>query len=191
VPQSLAERREIGVKVAPMNEAIRPEIDPALFRRAMSRFATGVTVVTAEHEGEARGMTANAFMSGSLEPPLCVVSVAKRAHMHQVMMTARHFGVSILAEDQVELSEHFAGRPNARLAVRFERAGPTVVLAGTCARIAAEVAARHDCGDHTIFIGHILSLDSDDRLPLLYHGSRYLSLDGRRLDIDVGAPEFW
>ena len=58
------------------------EIDPAHFRRVMSRFASGVTVITAGEPGQVRGMTATAFMSGSLEPPLCVVSIAKRAHMH-------------------------------------------------------------------------------------------------------------
>jgi flavin reductase len=181
----------MGVKVARMNEAARPEIDPDLFRRAMSRFATGVTVITAEHDGESRGMTANAFMSGSLEPPLCVVSIAKRAHMHQAMAASTHFGVNILAEDQIDLSEHFAGRRNPELFVRFERVGPALLLASACARISAEVVARHDCGDHTIFIGHIRSLDTDDRPPLLYHAGRYLSLGGRLLDKDVGVPEFW
>jgi flavin reductase (DIM6/NTAB) family NADH-FMN oxidoreductase RutF len=177
--------------VAAMNEAARPEVDPALFRRVMGRFATGVTVITAEHDGEARGMTANAFMSGSLEPPLCVVSIAKRAHMHHVMLAARHFGVNILADDQVELSEHFAGRRNPRLDVRFERVGPAMLLESACARIAAETAARHDCGDHTIFIGHILKLDASSRAPLLYHAGRYRSLDGARIDANVGVPEFW
>jgi flavin reductase (DIM6/NTAB) family NADH-FMN oxidoreductase RutF len=174
-----------------MNEMSRPEIDPVHFRRAMSRFATGVTVITVAHDGEARGMTANAFMSGSLEPPLCVVSIAKRAHMHLAMMASRHFGVNILAEDQVALSEHFAGRRNPRLALRFDRSGPALLLESACARIAAEVVARHDCGDHTIFIGHILTLDAEDRPPLLYHGGRYHGLGTSRLDTDVGVPEFW
>ncbi len=174
-----------------MNEIARPEIDTRLFRRVMSHFATGVTVITAAHEGEVRGMTANAFMSGSLEPPLCVVSIAKRAHMHEVMRTARHFGVNILAESQVEISEHFAGKPNMGLAVEFEQSGPAPILANACARILAETVGRHDCGDHTIFIGHILSLDTDDRPPLLYHAGRYRGLDKGRLAHDVGVPEFW
>ena len=174
-----------------MNDATRPEIDAKLFRRAMSRFPSGVTVITAEHAGEVRGMTANAFMSGSLDPPLCVVSIAKRAHMHEVMRTASHFGVNILAENQLEISEHFAGKPNMGLAVEFERFGPAPLLANACARIVAETVARHDCGDHTIFIGHILRLDADDRPPLLYHAGRYRSLGAVRLDHDVGTPEFW
>lgn len=174
-----------------MNKATRPEIDPTVFRRVMGRFATGVTVITAEHDGAARGMTANAFMSGSLEPPLCVVSIAKRAHMHRAMAAATHFGVSMLAEDQVAVSEHFAGRPDPRLVVDFERAGPTVVLLSACARIAAEVVASHDCGDHTIFIGHILTLDANERRPLLYHAGCYRDLDGKVLDAGIQVPEFW
>jgi flavin reductase (DIM6/NTAB) family NADH-FMN oxidoreductase RutF len=174
-----------------MNDAQRPEIDTVLFRRVMSRFATGVTVITAEHDGGVRGMTANAFMSGSMEPPLCVVSVAKRAHMHAVMLTATHFGVNILAENQVEISEHFAGRPNLGLAVEFDRRGPAPLLASACGRIVVETAARHDCGDHTLFIGHILRMDADDRAPLLYHGGRYRGLDRARLDSKVEVPEFW
>ena len=176
-----------------MNDLAPPqvEVDPVLFRRVMSRFATGVTVITAEHDGVPRGMTANAFMSGSLEPPLCVVSIAKRAHMHQVMSMTTHFGVNILADDQIEISEHFAGRPNMGLAVEFERVGPAMLLANACARIVAEVVAKYDCGDHTIFIGHIMRMNANDRAPLLYHAGRYRSLDRGRLDTNVGVPEFW
>jgi flavin reductase (DIM6/NTAB) family NADH-FMN oxidoreductase RutF len=61
--------------------------------------------------GEVRGMTANAFMSGSLEPPLCVVSVGKKARMHAFLLEAGHSGVNILARGQEPLIGHFAGRP--------------------------------------------------------------------------------
>jgi flavin reductase (DIM6/NTAB) family NADH-FMN oxidoreductase RutF len=174
-----------------MNATLRPEIDSGVFRRVMGRFATGVTVITVEHQGVMHGMTANAFMSGSLEPPLCVVSIAKRAHTHAMMLEARHFGVNFLAETQADVSEYFAGRRPVGLDVAVERIGPAVLLADACARIVAEIAARHDCGDHTIFIGHILHLEADDRAPLLYHSGRYHSLDRRGLNLDVGAPEFW
>lgn len=173
-----------------MNDVPRREVSPILFRRVMSRFATGVTVITAEHDGEPRGMTANAFMSGSLEPPLCVVSIAKRAHMHEVMKAADHFGVNILAENQVEVSDRFAGRGKRALAVEFDRHGGVLVLADASARIACRKVAAHDCGDHTIFIGHIVGLEADDRPPLLYHAGRYRGLD-RSLDRAVEVPEFW
>src|SRR5665213_4424532 len=86
----------------------RPPIDVALFRRVMGCFATGVTVITAEAEEGVRGMTANAFMSGSLNPPLCIVSVSKKARMHELLEKAGHFGVSMLARGQENVSQHFA-----------------------------------------------------------------------------------
>ena len=77
----------------------------------MGRFATGVTVITATVAGDTRGMTANAFMSGSLDPPLCVISVTKRAHMHGHLIAAGRFAVNILASGQEDYATHFAGRP--------------------------------------------------------------------------------
>jgi flavin reductase (DIM6/NTAB) family NADH-FMN oxidoreductase RutF len=174
-----------------MNDAVL-EIDPRLFRRVMSRFATGVTVVTARDGGHVRGMTANAFMSGSLEPPLLVVSVAKRAHMHACLAAAERFGVNILAETQEDVSEHFAGRPNPRLSPGFEERCGAPLLRDACARMAAETAVRHDCGDHTIFIGHILHMEADDRAPLLYYAGRYRGLDSdAHIDHRVSVLEFW
>ena len=85
-------------------------VDLMLFRRVMGRFATGVTVITAEAEGGVRGMTANAFMSGSLSPPLCIISVARKAKLHTLLATSRTFGVSMLAQGQEAISRHFAGQ---------------------------------------------------------------------------------
>ena len=81
----------------------------------MGRFATGVTVITARHDGDIRGMTANAFMSGSLMPPLCIISVAKRARMHASSRCGRHFGVNILAVGQERLARPFRRHPRPRL----------------------------------------------------------------------------
>lgn len=174
-----------------MSDTITTEIDPRLFRRVMSRFATGVTVITVREGSGVRGMTANAFMSGSLEPPLLVVSVAKRASMHAFMIEADRFAVNILPETHEELSEHFAGRPNPQLSVAFEERGGAPLLSDACARMAAETVARYECGDHTVFFGHILYMDADDRLPLIYHAGRYRGLDqGGRIDQEA-VLEFW
>jgi flavin reductase (DIM6/NTAB) family NADH-FMN oxidoreductase RutF len=168
------------------------EIDSRLFRRVMSRFATGVTVITVREGDHVRGMTANAFMSGSLEPPLLVVSVAKRARMHACLLAAERFGVNILAEKQEEVSEHFAGRLNPRFSPAFEDYCGAPLLRDACARIAAEQFVRHDCGDHTIFIGHILHMDASDRAPLLYYSGRYRGLDSdANIDHRVSVLEFW
>jgi flavin reductase (DIM6/NTAB) family NADH-FMN oxidoreductase RutF len=166
-------------------------IDRALFRRVMSSFATGVTVITTQAHGEIRGMTANAFMSGSLEPPLCVVSIGKRARMHPHLVSAGHFGVSILAKDQERLSQHFAGGPVADRAPEFVQAGRTPILAEAAATIAADVIAEHDCGDHTLFIGHIRHLQAYARAPLVVHEGHYASLTYSQERMPEWVGDFW
>jgi flavin reductase (DIM6/NTAB) family NADH-FMN oxidoreductase RutF len=173
-------------------DLIRPlaSADPAQFRRIMGRFASGVTVVSAAVAGDTRGMTANAFMSGSFDPPLCVVSIAKRAHMHGHLIAAGAFAVNILAAGQENLATHFAGRPLENLEVTFRDFHGIPAIAGVSAVITASVAAKHDCGDHSIFIGAIISMTADDRPPLLYHASRFAAL----LPLREAAPamvEFW
>jgi flavin reductase (DIM6/NTAB) family NADH-FMN oxidoreductase RutF len=166
------------------------EIDPAHFRRVMGRFATGVTVITATVAGETRGMTANAFMSGSLDPPLCVVSVTKRAHMHPHLTAAGRFAVNILATGQEDYATNFAGRPIPGLAVDLHPAGGVMILADASAWMTAETVATHDCGDHTIFVGHIKLMEADQRPPLIYHAGRYAALVPTR-EAALPVPEFW
>jgi flavin reductase (DIM6/NTAB) family NADH-FMN oxidoreductase RutF len=164
-------------------------VGPQQLRRVMGRFATGVTVITASANGETHGMTANAFMSGSLEPPLCVVSVAKRAHMHAFMSSSERFGVNILAEGQERVADHFAGRTKSEIGTAFATIDGTPVLAEASARILADTAAAHDCGDHTLFIGHIRALSTDDRPPLVYHAARFGAFEPH--GADGSAPDFW
>jgi flavin reductase len=169
---------------------LNPEIDPAHFRRVMGCFATGVTVILAEAQGETRGMTANAFMSGSLDPPLCVVSVAKRAHMHAHLAAAQRFSVNVLAAGQEDLATHFAGRKIMGAEPTLSLRGGAPTLPGAVALIVANVTATLDCGDHTLFVGHIALMESDDRPPLLYHKSRFAALLPMR-EATPGLPEFW
>ncbi len=173
-----------------MNVEPRHEIDPDHFRRVMGRFATGVTVVTATADGKTRAMTANAFMSGSLDPPQCVVSVAKRAHMHGYLTAARRFSVSILAAGQEEIATHFAGRPVPGFELAFVDVDGTPAMPGACAVITAIKTADHDCGDHTIFIGHIATMQADERPPLLYHAGRFAALVPLA-EATPALPEFW
>lgn len=172
-------------------EAQPGAIDHALFRRVMGSFATGVTVISTEVRGQLRGMTANAFMSGSLQPPLCVVSVAKRARLHPMLIEAGHFGVSILAKDQERLSIHFAGGPAADAEPEFVRFGRTPLLLGAAANIATDLVAQHDCGDHTLFVGHIVHLDVHSRPPLLVHEGRYASLSYSKEGAADWVADFW
>lgn len=158
------------------------------FRRVMGRFATGVTVITASANGETRGMTANAFMSGSLNPPLCVVSVAKHAHMHSIMLAADRYAINFLAEGQEQVADHFARRT--ALQVPLETVDGIPVLVDASARILADASDRHDCGDHTLFIGEIKSMLADDRPPLVYHAARYGGFEPLP-EGQAQAPDIW
>lgn len=167
-------------------------IDPRLFRSVMGRFATGVTVLSTALEGRLQCMTANAFMSGSLEPPLCVISVAKKARMHDVLVRAQHFAINILGEDQEKYSRHFSGCPVEGLEPSFEYVDETPLLVGRVAAIAARVVAIHPCGDHSLFVGAIFHMSAlEHGKPLVFHRGHYAALaHPARLD-HLPTPEFW
>lgn len=169
----------------------RPPVDSALFRRVMGCFTTGVTVITAETNGAVRGMTANAFMSGSLVPPLCIIAVAKKARMHEVLEKTGHFGVSVLARGQEAVSQHFARQGTTEPDLGFEHINEVPVLAGVSASIAAAIEARHDCGDHSLFIGHIIGLRDHSRPPLVYHAGKYATLQHKKELPADPTIDFW
>jgi flavin reductase len=157
----------------------------------MGAFATGVTLVTVDEAGGAiHAMTANAFMSGSLEPPLCVVSIAKRAHTHDMIRQVGRFGVNVLGVDQEDLARFFAGKKWLEVDARFRRVEDTPLLQDCAARIAASVVNECDCGDHTLFVAAILHMDVSDRPPLIYHRSAFGTL-ATTMGERVPAPEFW
>jgi flavin reductase (DIM6/NTAB) family NADH-FMN oxidoreductase RutF len=170
-----------------------------LFRQVMGRFATGVTVVTTRIGDETFGMTANAFMAGSLDPMLCVVSINRSAQMHARLHAARHFGVSFLSQEQQHLAAHFAGKRLEPLVPEFELRGRTPIVKRALAAVTADVVETVRCGDHTLFMGWITALESGDPAqPLLFYGGRYGRLDGRatlggpqRAPLDADPPEFW
>lgn len=169
----------------------RAPVDTALFRRVMGCFTTGVTVITAETGSDVRGMTVNAFMSGSLLPPLCIISVAKKARMYEVLESAGHFGVSMLARGQEAVSQHFARQGATEPDLSFEHIASVPVLAGVSAALAAEIEARHDCGDHSLFIGRIIGLRDHGRPPLVYHAGKYATLSYTRELPSDPAIDFW
>lgn len=162
------------------------------FRQVMGRFATGVTVVTTELGNETFGMTANAFMAGSLEPMLCVVSINHTAQMHARLKQAGHFGVSFLSEEQRHFAAQFAGKRLDGLVPEFERRGRTPVLKRAVAAVTATIVDSAPCGDHTLFIGRIDDLIVGDAgRPLLFFGGRYGRL-GLQAPIDrAEPPQFW
>lgn len=139
-----------------------------------------MTVITTQFEGQTHGMTANAFMSVSLVPPLVVVSVNNRAHMHRYLSTSQHFGVSVLAEDQEALSNHFAGSTFEGVQVPFSTRHGIPLLDGAVAHLVARVVETHTAGDHTLYFGEVEYLDWRDDKPLLFYAGRYHQLSKKQ-----------
>lgn len=160
-----------------MSTAAMTAIDPRMFRETMGRFATGVTVVSTEVVGEIHGMTANAFVSVSLDPPLVLISIGQRARMHQLLRIGQRFGISVLAADQVRLSDHFAGRPGADAAIAWSCESGTPLLPGALAHVVAEVTQVYAAGDHTLFIGHVEYVMHYPGQPLLFHAGDYARIE--------------
>lgn len=153
-------------------------IDPATQRKIFGRFATGITVVTARAGETLHGMTANAVTSLSLEPPLVLVAVDRRAAMHGILHTAGAYALNILAEDQQELSARFAKSGPKDLSDLELRTAVTgaPLLAGTLGWVDCKLAQVVPGGDHDLFIGEILAGEHADGRPLLYYAGQYRRL---------------
>jgi flavin reductase (DIM6/NTAB) family NADH-FMN oxidoreductase RutF len=158
--------------------SIQPEqtFDSRQFRNALGRFASGVTVVTTCYEGRTHGMTANAFVSVSLAPPLILVSIDNRAYLHRILPDAGRYGISVLAEEQEVLSNHFAGRTVEGLHIRFVERHGMPLLAGAVAYFVVHVIDAHPAGDHTLYIGRVEHFEATDGPPLLFHAGKYQQL---------------
>lgn len=155
-------------------------IDSKEFRRTVGQFVTGVTVIAVDVDGRTQGMTANAFTSLSLDPPLVLFCLAKRAHLAQVIHRVDGFSVNILRQDQQNLSAYFAGAWNEREPPPFTfepwEGGP--MLAGSAAALGCAVDAIHEGGDHFIVIGRVLTVCRCDPpgAPLVFSAGRYTTL---------------
>ncbi|MEH7492236.1 flavin reductase family protein [Neobacillus niacini] len=153
-------------------------MDDRQFRTAMGKFATGVTVITTELDGEIHGMTANAFMSVSLDPKLVVISIGEKAKILNKIKESKIFSVNILAADQQELSMIFAGQIKEPRDVVFDRLDGKPVLAGACAQVACEVSSAHVEGDHTLLIGKVTDIRLEEKEPLVFVNGKYRELAG-------------
>lgn len=150
------------------------------FRKALGCFATGITVITLDYEGEVQGMTANAFTSVSLDPMLVLVCVDQRARTHAHLHAKKRFGVNVLAQNQRAISEYYArpARTHDRAAeeagAAFERTRHgTPVLCGALAYLECRLHTAQDAGDHTIFIAEVEEAMLREGQPLLYFQGQY------------------
>ena len=161
-------------------------VDPEELRRAMRQWATGVTVVTSAYEGTRHGMTVNSFTSISLDPPLILVSLERQTRTHRLVNQAGVFAVTILNDQQQDLSDCFAGRYPER-EDRFCNVDTYTLLTGApsivggLASFDCKVVSRYEAGTHTLFIGEVVAIhypsspvDSDG--PLLYYNRSYRRL---------------
>jgi flavin reductase (DIM6/NTAB) family NADH-FMN oxidoreductase RutF len=141
-----------------------PLAAPVSLRAAMAQFATGVTVLTTAGE-LCHGMTANAFSSVSLEPPLVLCCVTKTSRMHAAISAARYFAVSVLGAGQEDVARYFADRRRPDGLAQFGAVdwvpGPRTgapLLSGSLAWLECELAESYEGGDHSIFLGRVLGI---------------------------------
>lgn len=155
-------------------------IDDAQFKLAMSHFASGVTVVTTEHEGTLYGMTVASFASLSLNPPLVLICIEKNVKSHDAIASSGRFGVNILSAQQGEVSGRFASKKiEDRFAGVAHRAGPELgvpLLDGAICALECRVYAQLPGGDHSIFVGEVTSVQTAEGEPLVYFRSGYRAL---------------
>ena len=170
-----------GIGETPFDDGPRAEAleiegdDPRVaLRSTLGMFATGVTIITTRVGEQVHGMTANAFMSVSLEPPLVLISVDRRTKMCSLLHEGSTYGVSVLCESQSTLSDRFAGRPGSEGAEpRFDLIHDTPLVEGALAGFASKVVRSYWGGDHSLFLGRVEYAHTGEGAPLLFHGGRY------------------
>ena len=167
-------------QLAPESRVATQEFSGADFRQALGGFATGVTVITTRGEDHLFGMTANAFSSVSLDPPLVLVCVIKGTTGAQVIEQNGMFAVNILGSHQEPISRYFASKDRPRGLEAFKEiphataATGCPIIEGAAGFLDCRLHAAHDAGDHVIFIGEVVALAHEpDVEPLVFHGGRY------------------
>ncbi len=154
-------------------------IDPAALRAAMSRFPTGVTVVTASGPAGPAGATANAVASLSLEPPLMLACLDLGSRTLVAVEHARLFGVNVLAAGQAALARRFSTKdphPEKWDGIAWRERAGTPKIEGVLIWLACELRDVHDGGDHVIATGRVLDLEAGDAEPLIFHRGEYRPL---------------
>ncbi|MFW6597191.1 flavin reductase family protein [Propionibacteriaceae bacterium Y2011] len=157
--------------------------DEAQLKAVFREYASGVTVVSTRHDGIAHAMTASAFCSVSLDPPMVLVCVARSARFHAAVLGSGRWAASILTADQQQLAAHFA-RPGRDLIGQFADVDHVVgrwteapVLTGAAAWLECETRDAHPAGDHTVLVADVLAagVNAVSVPPLTYHRGGYAS----------------
>ncbi|MDN7142110.1 flavin reductase family protein [Pseudomonas sp. JQ170] len=150
--------------------------DPQAFRTALGTFTTGVTIITTQAEdGSPVGITANSFNSVSLNPPLVLWSLSKKARSLPIFSNGKHWNVHVLSTEQEQLSGRFATQGEDKFAeIQFDNGISEAPLLQDCtARFQCRTAFQYEGGDHVIFVGEVLAFDHSERAPLAFQSGQY------------------
>lgn len=121
-------------------------------------------------------MTASAFVSVSLEPPLVLVSLDNRSYMQKILPSVGRYGISVLGERQEQISNHFAGRTVEGIHIRFVTEKGVPLLEGALAHFVVAVMDAHRAGDHTLYIGRVEYFEAHEDKPLVFYAGQYQQL---------------
>lgn len=174
---------------------LQPPEGPRLLRNILGRFVTGVSVVTASHDGVPHGCTANSFTSLSLEPPLVLVCLRRGSRLLDIIARSGAFAVNVLHEEQLHLAERFADASRAVGEAEFAgvdwQASPlgSPLLGKAIAQIDCELRSVADGGDHVVCIGRIQALASRAGKPLLFSDGSFARV-GEWVE-GASVPEAW
>ena len=161
-----------------------PEFDSSIFRDVVGRFASGVTVITTNDEGQDFGMTASAMSSLSLDPPMILICVNRSAASRQAISHAHVFGVNILHEDQASLAVHFATPQADKFkALSISRGAMGCPrLEGVLAWLECEVVEEVEGGTHSVYFGKVREAAARDGRPLAYFRGQFGQLYSKNTD---------
>jgi flavin reductase (DIM6/NTAB) family NADH-FMN oxidoreductase RutF len=173
--------------------ATRPDAEE--FRRALGRFASGITIVTTLQDGEAHGMTANAFLSVSLDPPLVLVSLDNASKLHSLVAKSTRYGISVLRENQESLSRTFSSegvKPCCSGEFEFVWRDDMPLIPDALAHLVCDVVGTYPAGDHTLYVGRVGYLGYASGSPLVFYTGEYGRMDVRLWDHSyIWKPDPW
>lgn len=152
-----------------LNSKIPEKIDPNTLRQVASAFATGVTVITIEYDTKILGMTANSFVSISLDPALVMISIRNEAQILEAISIDKKIGINILGETQKHISDHFAGMSNNDLNPSFQMISDTNILEDCLAYYCCTVDRIIESGDHQMILCKVTECKRNEGNPLLYY----------------------
>lgn len=174
-----SEAEMLARKIPPVKVESHQGFDPLALRQVFGQFATGVTIVTTgDQNGSPVGMTASSFNTVSLDPPLVLWCIDRKAGCFDAFNSCDHFAIHVLNQKQSDLSSLFARKGVDRFRqVPYELSQEGVpLLQEYCARLECSIAHRYAGGDHVIMVGQVQAMQTQDHAPLVFHRGRYAQI---------------